>query len=151
MNLQDKTIAVTGLGYVGLPLAVEFGKVRHVIGFDINPQRIEELRSGKDQTQECSPDELAQAEHLSFSCKLEDLQRVQVFIVTVPTPTDTSNRPDMSPLVKASTTVGQMLKEGDVVVYESTVYPGATEEVCVPVLEKVSGLKFNQNFFSIFS
>ncbi|MDC1118126.1 Vi polysaccharide biosynthesis UDP-N-acetylglucosamine C-6 dehydrogenase TviB [Alphaproteobacteria bacterium] len=151
MDFQDKTIAVIGLGYVGLPLAVEFGKVRHVIGFDINPQRIEELRSGKDQTQECSPGELAQAEHLSFSCKLEDLQRVQVFIVTVPTPTDTSNRPDMSPLVKASTTVGQMLKEGDVVVYESTVYPGATEEVCVPVLEKVSGLKFNQNFFCGYS
>ncbi len=151
MNLQDNTIAVIGLGYVGLPLAVEFGKVRPVIGFDINPQRIAELQSGQDHTLECSPEELAQASHLRYSCTPADLQQAQVFIVTVPTPVDTANRPDMSPLVKASTTVGQALKKGDVVIYESTVYPGATEEVCVPVLEQHSGLKFNVDFFCGYS
>jgi UDP-N-acetyl-D-glucosamine/UDP-N-acetyl-D-galactosamine dehydrogenase len=151
MNLQDKTIAIIGLGYVGLPLAVEFGKVRPVIGFDINPQRIAELQGGKDHTLECSPAELAQASKLRYSCTPADLQQAQVFIVTVPTPVDTANRPDMSPLVKASTTVGKALKKGDVVIYESTVYPGATEEVCVPVLEQNSGLKFNVDFFCGYS
>jgi UDP-N-acetyl-D-galactosamine dehydrogenase len=151
MNLQDKTIAVIGLGYVGLPLAVEFGKVRAVIGFDINPQRIAELQSGQDHTLECSPQALAQARHLRYSCAPADLHSAQVFIVTVPTPVDTANRPDMTPLVKASTTVGQALKRGDVVIYESTVYPGATEEVCVPVLEQHSGLKFNVDFFCGYS
>jgi UDP-N-acetyl-D-glucosamine/UDP-N-acetyl-D-galactosamine dehydrogenase len=151
MNLQDNTIAVIGLGYVGLPLAVEFGKVRPVIGFDINPQRIAELQSGQDHTLECSPEELAQASHLRYSCTPADLQQAQVFIVTVPTPVDTANRPDMTPLVKASTTVGKALKKGDVVIYESTVYPGATEEVCVPVLEQHSGLKFNVDFFCGYS
>lgn len=151
MNLQDKTIAVIGLGYVGLPLAVEFGKVRTVIGFDINPGRIAELQSGKDHTLECSAAELQQATQLRYSCNPQDLQQAQVFIVTVPTPVDTANRPDMTPLVKASATVGKAMKNGDVVIYESTVYPGATEEVCVPVLECESGLKFNQDFFCGYS
>ena len=151
MELQNKTIAIIGLGYVGLPLAVEFGKVRPVIGFDINPQRIAALQSGKDLTLECSSEELVQASQLRYSCTPTDLQQAQVYIVTVPTPVDTANRPDMTPLVKASETVGKVLKVGDIVIYESTVYPGATEEVCVPVLEKVSGLKFNQDFFCGYS
>jgi UDP-N-acetyl-D-galactosamine dehydrogenase len=151
MNLQDKTIAIIGLGYVGLPLAVEFGKVRPIIGFDINPGRIAELQSGMDHTLECSTVELQQATQLRFSCNPQDLKKAQVFIVTVPTPVDNANRPDMTPLVKASTTVGRALKGGDLVIYESTVYPGATEEVCVPVLEQTSGLKFNQDFFCGYS
>ncbi len=151
MNPQNKTIAIIGLGYVGLPLAVEFGKQRITIGFDINQARINELQSGKDHTLECSPEDLKAAGHLSYSADLQDLQQAQVFIVTVPTPVDQANRPDMIPLVKASETVGKVLKAGDVVIYESTVYPGATEEVCVPVLEKFSGLKFNQEFFCGYS
>jgi UDP-N-acetyl-D-galactosamine dehydrogenase len=151
MELQDKTIAIIGLGYVGLPLAVEFGKVRPVIGFDINSQRIAELQSGKDLTLECSSEELAQAIQLRYSCTPADLQQAQVFIVTVPTPVDSANRPDMTPLVKASTTVGKALKKGDLVIYESTVFPGATEEICVPVLEQHSGLKFNVDFFCGYS
>jgi len=151
MNLQDKTIAVIGLGYVGLPLAVEFGKVRSVIGFDINAQRITELRGGNDHTLECSPEELAQASHLRYSAKAADLHTAVIYIVTVPTPVDQANRPDMTPLVKASETVSKVLKAGDLVIYESTVYPGATEEVCVPVLEKFSGLTFNQDFFCGYS
>lgn len=146
MNDQ-KQIAIIGLGYVGLPLAVEFGKVRPVTGFDINAKRVEELQGGQDRTLECTPQELAEAKHLRYSCTPQDLQQVQIFIVTVPTPVDQANRPDMTPLVKASETVGKVLKAGDIVIYESTVYPGATEEVCVPVLEKFSGLKFNQDFF----
>jgi UDP-N-acetyl-D-galactosamine dehydrogenase len=148
---QNKTIAIIGLGYVGLPLAVEFGKVRQVIGFDINAKRVEELLRGQDHTLECSPQELSDATHLRYSHNVQDLQKAQVFIVTVPTPVDQANRPDMTPLVKASETVGKALKAGDVVIYESTVYPGATEEVCVPVLEKFSGLKFNQDFFCGYS
>jgi UDP-N-acetyl-D-galactosamine dehydrogenase len=151
MNLLSNTIAIIGLGYVGLPLAVEFGKQRPVIGFDINPKRISELEAGQDFTLECSPEELSAATHLRYSCTAQDLQQAQVYIVTVPTPVDQANRPDMTPLVKASTTVGQVLKKGDVVIYESTVYPGATEEVCVPVLEQHSGLKFNQDFFCGYS
>jgi UDP-N-acetyl-D-galactosamine dehydrogenase len=151
MNLQDKTIAVIGLGYVGLPLAVEFGKVRSVLGFDINAQRIYELQGGKDNTLECSPEELALARHLRYSDNAADLQAALIYIVTVPTPVDQANRPDMTPLVKASETVGKAIKAGDIVIYESTVYPGATEEVCVPVLEKFSGLKFNQDFFCGYS
>lgn len=151
MNLNRKTIAIIGLGYVGLPLAVEFGKHRETIGFDINQARILELQSGKDHTLECSTQELQSAHHLRYSSNLQDLEQAQIFIVTVPTPVDQANRPDMTPLVKASETVGQVLKQGDVVIYESTVYPGATEEVCVPVLEKVSGLKFNQDFFCGYS
>ena len=151
MNLTDKTIAVIGLGYVGLPLAVEFGKKRTVIGFDIKHQRVFELASGVDHTLECSAEELKEAKHLSFTSESEQLKKAQVFIVTVPTPVDKANRPDLTPLVKASETVGKVLKLGDVVIYESTVYPGATEEVCVPVLEKYSGLVFNKDFYCGYS
>lgn len=146
-----KQIAIIGLGYVGLPLAVEFGKVRPVIGFDINARRVKELQGGQDHTLECSTQELAEAKHLHYSCNAQDLQQVQIFIVTVPTPVDQANRPDMTPLIKASETVGKVLKAGDIVIYESTVYPGATEEVCVPVLENFSGLKFNRDFFCGYS
>ncbi|WP_089956442.1 nucleotide sugar dehydrogenase [Limnohabitans sp. 2KL-3] len=151
MTHQNKTIAIIGLGYVGLPLAVEFGKHRTTIGFDINQTRITELQSGKDHTLECSPQELQSATHLRYSAQVADLQAAHIYIVTVPTPVDQANRPDMTPLVKASETVGKVLKAGDIVIYESTVYPGATEEVCVPVLEKFSGLKFNQDFFCGYS
>jgi len=148
---QSKKIAIIGLGYVGLPLAVEFGKCRPVVGFDINQRRIAELKSGQDHTLECSSGQLLEAKHLSYSSQLEDLQDCQIFIVTVPTPVDQANRPNLTPLVKASETVGKVLTAGDIVIYESTVYPGATEEVCVPVLERVSGLKFNQDFFCGYS
>lgn len=134
MNLQDKTIAIIGLGYVGLPLAVEFGKNRNTLGFDINQTRIAELKSGQDHTLECTPEDLQSATYLRYSANMVDLQTAQIFIVTVPTPVDQANRPDMTPLVKASETVGKVLKAGDIVIYESTVYPGATEEVCVTVL-----------------
>jgi UDP-N-acetyl-D-galactosamine dehydrogenase len=146
-----KKIAIIGLGYVGLPLAVEFGKQRSVLGFDINTKRVEELNSGQDRTLECSQEELQGAAQLSFSSQIDDLQNCQIFIVTVPTPVDRANRPDMMPLIKASQTVGQVLKKGDIVIYESTVYPGATEEVCVPVLEETSDLKFNIDFFCGYS
>ncbi len=149
MNM--KKIGIIGLGYVGLPLAVEFGKHREVLGFDINQQRISELQSGQDHTLECSPAQLKEAVHLRFSNDLNELKACQLFIVTVPTPVDQANRPDMTPLVKASETVGKVLKVGDIVIYESTVYPGATEEVCVPVLEKVSGLQFNKDFYCGYS
>jgi UDP-N-acetyl-D-galactosamine dehydrogenase len=151
MNIKDKTLAVIGLGYVGLPLAVEFGKVRPTLGFDINPKRVAELQSGQDHTLECSEEELEQATLLQFSANEQDLQQAEVFIVTVPTPVDHVNRPDMTPLIKASTTVGRALKKGALVIFESTVYPGATEEVCVPVLEDCSGLKFNVDFFCGYS
>jgi UDP-N-acetyl-D-galactosamine dehydrogenase len=151
MNLNNATIAIIGLGYVGLPLAVEFGKKRKVLGFDINAARIEELQSGQDHTLECSPEELKRALQLQYTHSAEDLRAAQVYIVTVPTPVDKANRPDMSPLVKASQTVARVLKRGDVVIYESTVYPGATEEVCVPVLEAASGLKFNVDFYCGYS
>lgn len=151
MNLKNEKIAVIGLGYVGLPLAVEFGKQRPVLGFDINAGRIEELKSGHDSTLEVSAEELAQAQKLTFTTSLDDLRGCKVFIVTVPTPVDQANRPDMTPLVKASETVGKVMPEGAVVIYESTVYPGATEEVCVPVLEKFSGKTFNRNFFCGYS
>ena len=149
--MTDKTIAIVGLGYVGLPLAVEFGKRRTTVGFDINLRRIEELRSGQDRTLECSPEELAEATHLYCTADTEELKKAQIYIITVPTPVDQANRPDITPLIKASTTVGRVLKPGDIVIYESTVYPGATEEVCVPVLEQTSGLKFNQDFFCGYS
>jgi UDP-N-acetyl-D-glucosamine/UDP-N-acetyl-D-galactosamine dehydrogenase len=151
MNLDQATIAIIGLGYVGLPLAVEFGRQRPVIGFDIHQGRIAELQAGRDHTLECTPEQLAQAAHLRYSADAADLQKAQVFIVTVPTPVDRANRPDMTPLVKASETVGRSLKVGDVVIYESTVYPGCTEEVCVPVLERESGLVFNRDFFCGYS
>lgn len=144
-------IAVIGLGYVGLPLAVEFGKVRAVIGFDINTARIQELQQGHDRTREVDAIELQQAAQLSFSSSLEELRAATIFIVTVPTPVDKYNRPDLTPLIKASETVGRVLKKGDIVIYESTVYPGCTEEDCVPVLERVSGLTFNTDFFAGYS
>ncbi len=151
LQLSDLKIAVIGLGYVGLPLAVEFGKKVPVVGFDIHTTRIEELKIGQDHTLEVSPEELSQATNLTYSAKLEDLKSCNFFIVTVPTPVDEVNRPDLTPLKKASETLGKVIKKGDIVVYESTVYPGATEEVCIPVLEKISGLKFNQDFFAGYS
>ena len=151
MNLNAGTLAIIGLGYVGLPLAVEFGKRRDVLGFDINPARIAELQAGSDSTLEVSSQELGMASRLRFSSGARDLAECQIFIVTVPTPIDAANRPDMSLLVKASETVGRALSRGSVVIYESTVYPGATEEVCVPVLEAQSGLRFNEDFFCGYS
>ncbi|MEL7559368.1 MULTISPECIES: Vi polysaccharide biosynthesis UDP-N-acetylglucosamine C-6 dehydrogenase TviB [Stutzerimonas stutzeri subgroup] len=151
VSLQEIKLAVIGLGYVGLPLAVEFGKHRAVVGFDINHPRIEALQAGHDATLEVSDEELKQAEKLSYTAKLDDLRDCNVFIVTVPTPIDEHKQPDLTPLVKASETIGKVLKKGDIVIYESTVYPGATEEDCVPVLEKVSGLKFNVDFFAGYS
>jgi UDP-N-acetyl-D-galactosamine dehydrogenase len=149
--MSQKTVAIIGLGYVGLPLAIEFGKQRTTIGFDIDQGRITELQSGQDHTLECSSEELQSASKLTYSANAQDLKSAQIFIVTVPTPVDTANRPDMTPLINASKTIGKVLKRGDIVVYESTVYPGATEEVCVPVLENFSNLKFNQDFFCGYS
>jgi UDP-N-acetyl-D-galactosamine dehydrogenase len=151
LSLRNCRIGVIGLGYVGLPLAVEFGKHFHTVGFDIKPARIAELRKGKDSTLETTPEELRAAKRLKYTTELKDLEKCRVYIVTVPTPIDNYKRPDLTPLVKASETVGKVLKKGDVVVYESTVYPGCTEEVCVPVLEKFSGLKFNRDFFAGYS
>ena len=151
MTPEQINLAVIGLGYVGLPLAVEFGKKRPVVGFDIHQGRIEALKQGHDSTLEVDDEELASAKHLSYSHNLDDLKACNVFIVTVPTPIDEHKKPDLTPLVKASETIGKVLKKGDIVIYESTVYPGATEEDCVPVLEKVSGLKFNQDFFAGYS
>lgn len=145
--MNREKIAVIGLGYVGLPLAVEFGKIRPVLGFDINADRIEELSAGVDRTLEVKTEELAQAQHLTYATDPEELKTAQIFIVTVPTPIDANRRPDLKPLIAASKTVGQVLKAGDIVIYESTVYPGATEEDCVPVLEAESGLRFNEDFF----
>ena len=152
-KIEDKTVvlALIGLGYVGLPLAVEFGKKYEVIGFDINEKRIDELKKGKDRTLEVSSEELAEAKKLSFTSKLEDLKKANVFIVTVPTPVDDFKVPDLTPVLKASETIGKVIKKGDVVIYESTVYPGCTEEDCVPVLEKFSGLKFNKDFYCGYS
>lgn len=147
LNLENAQIAIIGLGYVGLPLAVEFGKLRPVLGFDINAARVLELQSGQDHTLECSAAELAEARHLGYSSNPEDLRGCQVFIVTVPTPIDEYKRPDLGPLLRASETLGRVLKPGDIVIYESTVYPGCTEEDCVPVLERFSGLRFNQDFY----
>jgi UDP-N-acetyl-D-glucosamine/UDP-N-acetyl-D-galactosamine dehydrogenase len=151
LQLSEIKIAIIGLGYVGLPLAVEFGKKVPVVGFDIHQKRIDELKSGQDHTLEVSPEELAQSTHLSYTANLEDLKQCNFFIVTVPTPIDEFKQPDLTPLVKASQSIGKVLKQGDIVVYESTVYPGATEESCIPVLEQVSGLKFNQDFFAGYS
>lgn len=152
MNSHNPKIAVIGLGYVGLPLAVEFGKKRDVVGFDINPKRIAELRVGRDHTLETTPEELKTARQLVFTSETADLRDCGIFIVTVPTPIDSANRPDLTPLIKASETVGKVMPQGAIVIYESTVYPGATEEVCVPVLEKFSnGKKFNIDFFCGYS
>lgn len=151
MDIGNQKIALIGLGYVGLPLAVEFGKVRPVLGFDINDARIAELRAAKDSTLEVTPEELVAAKQLEYSSDRSKLEECGIFIVTVPTPIDTANRPDLTPLIKASETVGKAMKAGAIVIYESTVYPGCTEEVCVPILEKESGLKFNESFFCGYS
>jgi UDP-N-acetyl-D-glucosamine/UDP-N-acetyl-D-galactosamine dehydrogenase len=144
-------IGIIGLGYVGLPLAVEFGKILSVIGFDINTERIEELKRGHDRTREVEPEELSTSKHLTFSSVVGDLKEANYYIVTVPTPIDEFKKPDLRPLESASRTVGTVLKKGDIVIYESTVYPGCTEEVCVPILEKTSGLRFNIDFFCGYS
>lgn len=151
MQIEDVKLAVVGLGYVGLPLAVEFGKQRPVIGFDINAGRIAELRSGTDRTLEVSDADLKQASGLIYTSDTAELGAANVFIVTVPTPIDAYKRPDLTPLIRASETIGKVLKRGDIVIYESTVYPGATEEDCVPVLESISGLRFNEDFFAGYS
>jgi len=151
ISLNEHKIAVIGLGYVGLPLAVEFGKVRPVIGYDIDEERIDELYSGFDKTLECSSELLASAKNLEFSCAEIDLESCGTFIVTVPTPIDKANRPDLSLLKKATELVGRYLKIGNVVIYESTVFPGATEEICVPILELVSGLRLNTDFYCGYS
>ena len=145
--LDEAKVGILGLGYVGLPLAVEFGKVMPTVGFDINTGRIDELRTGKDNTLEVDAAELAEAVQLSYSHELDDLKACNVFIVTVPTPIDRYKRPDLSHLESASRALGKVLKTGDVAIFESTVYPGATEEVCVPIMESVSGLAFNKDFF----
>lgn len=150
-TIKNSKIAIIGLGYVGLPLAVEFGKVLPTIGFDINKHRIQELKSGNDHTLEVTPDELKAAHYLSYTEQLDDLRDANIFIVTVPTPVDEHKRPDLSPLIKASESVGQVIKKDDVVIYESTVYPGATEEDCIPVIERISGLTFNKDFFAGYS
>ena len=149
--MSDKKIALIGLGYVGLPLAVEFGKKRTVIGFDINQPRINDLNNGIDSTLETTPEELKDATHLSYTTNLEDIKSCNIFIITVPTPIDKHKRPDLTPLEKSSKSVGSILKNGDIVIYESTVYPGATEEVCIPILEQQSGLKFNKDFYCGYS
>ena len=151
MNAKDIRIAVIGLGYVGLPLAVEFGKKYFTTGFDINRPRITALISGHDSTLEVDTAELESAAHLSYTTDVDKLKNCNIYIVTVPTPIDIHKRPDLSPLEKASETVGKVLSKGDIVIYESTVYPGATEEVCVPILEKHSGLTFNKNFYCGYS
>jgi UDP-N-acetyl-D-galactosamine dehydrogenase len=148
---MNPSIAIIGLGYVGFPLAVEFGKNYPTLGFDIDASRIDELKSGVDRTQEVSAAQLAESKNLRFSSQVADLATCNTFIVTVPTPIDHFKKPDLSPLLKASEMIGKVLKKGDVVIYESTVYPGCTEEDCVPVLEKHSGLVFNQDFFCGYS
>lgn len=147
---MSDTIAIIGLGYVGLPLAVEFAKKFNVIGFDVKPERVAELKAGVDHTLEVASEDL-RATKMSFSCDFDELKKANIFIVTVPTPIDSANRPDLRPILKASQTVGAALKKGDIVIYESTVYPGCTEEECVPVLEKTSGLKYNVDFFCGYS
>jgi len=146
-SVKNTSIAIVGLGYVGLPLAVEFGKQYPTVGFDINQKRIQELQAGQDITLEMSSDELADAVQLRYSTAVADIAQCNVYIVTVPTPIDEYKQPDLTPLIKASELIGKVLKANDVVVYESTVYPGATEEVCVPLLEKHSGLTFNKDFY----
>jgi len=151
IDITQVKLAIVGLGYVGLPLAVEFGKTISTTGFDINQARIEELKKGIDSTLEVESELLKQAAHLDYTTSLDQLKQCNVFIVTVPTPIDAHKRPDLTPLVKSSESIGKVLKKGDIVIYESTVYPGATEEVCVPVLEKASGLKFNTDFYAGYS
>ena len=150
-SLEDVKIAVVGQGYVGLPLAVEFGKKYPTVGFDINESRISELRNGKDSTLEVEPSELVNSKNLTFSNKREDIKEANIYIVTVPTPIDESNVPDLQPLERASELLGSLVSKNDIVIYESTVYPGATEEVCLPIIEHVSGLEFNRDFFAGYS
>jgi len=149
--MSNKQIALIGLGYVGLPLAVEFGKKRTVVGFDINQSRVNDLKNGVDSTLEITSEELKEAIHLSYTINLNDVKDCEIFIITVPTPIDKHKRPDLTPLEKSSKAVGSILKKGDIVIYESTVYPGATEEVCVPILEQQSGLIFNKDFYCGYS
>jgi UDP-N-acetyl-D-galactosamine dehydrogenase len=151
MQLNDMRIAVVGLGYVGLPLAVEFGKRRSVVGFDINISRIQELENHQDRTLETTKKELKDAIYLSYSSSLEDIKDCKIYIITVPTPINKQKNPDLSPLKKASESIGSILKKGDIVIYESTVYPGATEEICVPILEEKSSLFFNEDFYCGYS
>src|SRR5512134_1147833 len=151
LGLRNCRIGVIGLGYVGLPLAVEFGRHYETTGFDVRAERIAELKRGRDRTLEVEQRELRAAKRLRYTASLGDLRRCRVFIVTVPTPIDEHKRPDLTPLERASESVGKVLKRGDIVIYESTVYPGCTEEVCVPILERVSGLKFNRDFFAGYS
>jgi UDP-N-acetyl-D-galactosamine dehydrogenase len=149
--LNDVRIGIIGLGYVGLPLAIEFGRQYPTVGFDINEKRVAELRAGRDKTREASTEELAAAKKLAYSTNVEDLRSCNVFIVTVPTPVGRNKRPVLTPLEGASETVGRVLGKGGIVVFESTVYPGCTEEFCVPIIEKFSGLKFNRDFFAGYS
>ena len=151
MQIENLKIAIIGLGYVGLPLAAEFGKHLPVVGFDINKKRVDELKNGNDFTLEVSSDDLKKATHLIYTTEIEGIKDCNFYIVTVPTPIDDSNAPDLKPLESASKSVGKVIKNGDIVVYESTVYPGATEEVCIPIIEKESGLNFNQDFFAGYS
>src|SRR5690606_28962652 len=151
MRNSEARLAIIGLGYVGLPLAAAFGRKMQAVGFDINAERIAELKRGVDRTLEVSSDELRSAKQLSYTDRLSDLRECNVFIITVPTPIDTARRPDFDPLLKSSASIGSVLKKGDIVIYESTVYPGVTEEVCVPVLERASGLKFNEDIFCGYS
>lgn len=151
INLSEVKLGVIGLGYVGLPLAVEFGKHYETIGFDINSARVSELRAGHDHTLEVEDEELTQAIRLSYTDNLNDIASCNTYVVTVSTPVDKYNRPDLTPLIKASESLGKVIKNGDVVIYESTVYPGATEDDCIPVIERISGLKFNQDFFAGYS
>jgi UDP-N-acetyl-D-galactosamine dehydrogenase len=151
MNINQIKLAIVGLGYVGLPLAVEFGRVRSVVGFDINQRRIDELISGNDRTLEVAPEELHAAHFLSYTTQVDELRLCNCYIVTVPTPLTEHKQPDLMPLIIASQIVGKVLKKGDIVIYESTVFPGATEEDCVPVLEKSSGLKYNNDFYCGYS
>ncbi|OLQ92094.1 Vi polysaccharide biosynthesis protein VipA/TviB [Vibrio panuliri] len=150
-EIEKAKIGIIGLGYVGLPLAVEFGKKYDTYGFDINPNRIDELKRGHDSTLECSDNELVEATHLKYSSQLEELKQCNVYVVTVPTPIDEHKQPDLTPLIKASEALGTIINAGDVIVYESTVYPGATEDDCIPIVEKVSGLTFNKDFFAGYS
>ncbi|KHT52230.1 nucleotide sugar dehydrogenase [Vibrio sinaloensis] len=150
-NIDNVRVGIIGLGYVGLPLAVEFGKIKNTIGFDINSSRVNELIDGMDTTLECTKDEIINAEKLKFTSNIDDLKECNFYIVTVPTPIDLNKMPDLVPLIKASRAIGSIVNKGDVIVYESTVYPGATEEACIPEVEKVSGLEFNKDFFAGYS
>lgn len=151
MNLDNLKIGIVGLGYVGLPLAVEFGKKFTTLGFDVKNARVKELREGRDSTLECEPEELADAKYLTYTDKLEDIKQCNFYVVTVPTPITADKTPDLTPLIKASESLAKVVSRGDIIVFESTVYPGATEEVCIPIIEKHSGLKFNVDFYAGYS